>query len=125
RRLGTQNQYVLYVRQGLRGEDRALLDVNALSEDGTVALDWWYPSRAGRQVAYGLSWHGSEQSTLRIRDVDSGQDLPDVIERTRACSLSWLTDDSGFYYTRYPAPGSVPAGQEPYHRRVFLHRLGD
>ena len=39
--------------------------------------------------------------------------------------MSWLIDDSGFYYTRYPAPGTVPAGQEPYHRQIFLHRLSD
>ncbi len=125
RRTGRQNQAVLYVRKGLRGTDRVLLDVNALADDGTVALDWWYPSRDGLLLAYGLSRHGSEQSTLRIRDVITGDDLPDVIERTRACSLSWLLDRSGFYYTRYPAPGSVPTGEEMYHRRVFMHRLGD
>jgi prolyl oligopeptidase len=125
RRTGTQNQSILYVREGLRGEDRVLLDVNALAADGTVALDWWYPSRDGLLLAYGLSHHGSEQSILHVRDVRSGQDLPDVIERTRACALSWLLDGSGFYYTRYPAPRNVPAGEEVYHRRVFLHKLGD
>src|SRR5947207_6264890 len=125
KREGQQNQPVIYVREGLNAKDRVLLDVNALAADGTVALDWWYPSRDGLLLAYGLSHHGSEQSVLRVRDVRSGQDLPDVIERTRACALSWLLDGSGFYYTRYPSPGSVPAGEEVYHRRVFLHRLGD
>src|SRR5262249_42460169 len=59
-----------------------------------------------------------------VRDVTTGQDLPDVIERTRACSLTWLPDGNGFYYTRYPAPGSVAAGEENYHRHVYLHWLG-
>jgi prolyl oligopeptidase len=57
-------------------------------------------------------------------DVGAGHDLPDRITRTRAASVAWLPDSTGFYYTRYPAPGSVPKGEETYHRRVFLHRLG-
>jgi prolyl oligopeptidase len=124
RREGQQNQPVLYLRQGLAGADRVLLDVNALAADGTQALDWWYPSEDGRLLAFGVSAGGSELSTLRVRDVDTGQDRPDVIPWTRACSLAWLPSGRGFYYTRYPAPGSVPAGQEQYQRHVFFHRLG-
>ena len=124
RREGQQNQPVLYVRQGLDGADRVLLDVNRLAADGAQALDWWYPSEDGRLLAYGVSVDGSELSTLRVRDVDTGQDRPDVIPWTRACSLAWPPSGRGFYYTRYPAPGSLPAGQEQYQRRVFFHRLG-
>jgi prolyl oligopeptidase len=124
RREGQQNQPVLYVRQGIAGTDHILVDVNTLTADGTQALDWWYPSEDGRLLAYGVSLGGDEKSTLRVRNVDTGQDGPDVIPWTRACSLAWLPSGRGFYYTRYPAPGSVPAGQEEYQRRVFLHRLG-
>jgi prolyl oligopeptidase len=124
RREGQQNQPVLYVREGIAGTDRILLDVNTLAADGTQALDWWYPSEDGRRLAYGVSVGGDEKSTLRVRDVDTGQDRADLIPWTRACSLAWLPSGRGFYYTRYPAPGSVAAGQEEYQRRVFLHRLG-
>ncbi|HZT79689.1 MAG TPA: prolyl oligopeptidase family serine peptidase [Gemmataceae bacterium] len=124
KREGKQNQPVLYVREGLRGEDRVLLDPNALSKEGAVALDWWFPSRDGKLLAYGLSQNGSEQSTLHVRDVAAGKDLADTVPRTRACSVAWLPDGKGFYYTRYPEPGSVPRGQENYNRRVFFHRLG-
>ena len=58
-----------------------------------------------------MSDDGSEESVLRVRDVATGHDLPDEIPRTRACSLAWMPDGSGFYYTRYPAPGEVPAGR--------------
>jgi prolyl oligopeptidase len=122
RREGKQNQPVLYVRDGLKGEERVLIDPNRLAADGTVALDWWFPSRDGRLLAYGLSKNGDEQSTLYVRDVATGKDRPDVIGRTRACSLSWLPDGSGFYYTRYPA--DPKKGEENYHRHVFFHRLG-
>ena len=45
-------------------------------------------------------------------------------DRAAHASVAWLPDKSGFYYTRYPRPGSVPAGQEQYHRSVYFHRLG-
>ncbi len=118
-----QNQPTIQLLSGRR--ERIVLDPNPLSQDGTVALDWWYPSRDGALLAYGLSSAGDEQSTLRVRDVVRRADLPDRIERARAASVAWLTDGSGFYYTAYPAPGTVPPGEEHYHRRVFLHRLGD
>jgi prolyl oligopeptidase len=125
KRAGKENQPIHYVREGLQGKDRVLLDPNTLAKDGATAVDWTFPSHDGKLFVYGLSTNGNEQSTLHIRNVDDGKDLPDVIERTRACSLAWLPDNKGFYYTRFPAPGSVPEGQENYNRHVFLHKLGD
>ncbi|HLN29833.1 MAG TPA: prolyl oligopeptidase family serine peptidase [Gemmataceae bacterium] len=124
KRTGKENQAILYVREGLQGKQRVLIDPNALAADGTVALDWWFPSRDGRYVAYGLSANGSEQSVLHVLDVETGKNLSDIIERTQACSVAWLPDSKAFYYTRYPAAGTVPKQEEKYHRHVFLHVLG-
>ena len=124
RRDGRQNQPVLYVRDGVDGEDRAAVDPNALDPAGTTALDWYFPSDDGRLLAYGLSENGSEQSVLHVLDVDRGELLADRIPRTRAADLAWLPDHSGFYYTRYPAPGEVPEGEEHYHRAIYFHALG-
>ena len=124
RREGSQNQPVLYARKGVDGPDEVLVDVNTLAKDGTVALDWWIPAHDGKYVAYGTSPGGSEISTLRIIETATHKLLPDTIERTRAASLAWKRDDSGFYYTRYPKPGEVAAGQEMYNRHVFYHPLG-
>lgn len=124
KREGQQNQGVVYVREGINGKDRALIDVNDLAPDGTVALDWWYPSHDGKYVAYGTSPNGSEISTLRVIITATGKLLPEQIWRTRGAGVAWLPDNSGFYYTRYPRPGDVPAGQEMYNRHVFLHKLG-
>jgi prolyl oligopeptidase len=123
RRDGRQNQAVVYVREGRNGKERSLIDVNELAPDGTIALDWWYPSEDGKYVAFGTSPNGSEISALQVIEVGSGKLLAEKIERTRAASLAWLPDGSGFYYTRYPRPGDVPAGQEMYNRRVFFHQL--
>lgn len=124
KREGNQNQSTLYVRDGLRGKDRALLDVSALSQDGTSALDWWFPSRDGKLVAWGRSESGSEESVLHVRDVETGKDTDLAIDRTRHASVAWKPDSSGFYYSRYPKKGSVPAGDEKYGAKIYFHALG-
>src|SRR5688572_25133458 len=125
KREGTQNQPTLYVRDAISaGKDRVLIDASALSDDGTSALDWWYPSWDASLLAWGRSESGSEDSVLHIRDVATGKDLPDRIDRTRHSSVAWLPDNKSFYYSRYPEPGTVPKGEERYHSRIFLHVLG-
>ncbi|MGV3724474.1 MAG: prolyl oligopeptidase family serine peptidase, partial [Actinomycetota bacterium] len=124
RREGSQNQPILYFRDGAHGDDRLLVDPASFSPDGASALDWWFPSPDGKLLAYGISLNGSEKSTLRIRVVDTGEELADEIPHTRYTSLAWLPDASGFYYTRYPEPGSVPEGEENYWRKAYFHALG-
>ena len=124
RRDGAQNQPVLYVREGIDGKDRVLVDVNLLAADGTISLDWFFPAEHGKYLAYGTSANGSEMSTLHIVETKTGILLPDTIERTRAASIAWSLDNSGFYYTRYPKKGDVAEGQERYNRHVFYHELG-
>ena len=121
-----QDQPVLYVRDGLTGEDRALIDPNRMSADRTIAIDWWAPSWDGGLLAYGLSEGGDENSTLRVLDVATGEDLgpTEVIPRARYASIAWLPDASGFFYSRFPEKGRVPPGEDAYHKRIFEHRLG-
>ncbi len=124
RREGAQEQAVLCVRDGLHGADRVLIDPAPLSADGTTAIDWWSVSRDGALVAWGLSEAGSEESTLRIRDVATGRDLADRIPHTRHASVAFMPDGRSFFYTRYPAPGEMPVGDEKYFCRVYRHELG-
>ena len=122
RREGGQNQPVLCVREA--GAERIVLDPNDLSVNGTIALDWWYPSPDGSRVIYGLSSSGTERSTLYIRNVTDNTDLPEQIPDTRFASVAWTSDSAGFYYTRLPAVGTVPAGEEDYNQRVRFHQIG-
>jgi prolyl oligopeptidase len=124
RREGNQNQPILYLREGLNGDDHVLVDVNKMSADGTVALDWWFVAKDGKYVAYGTSASGSEESTLHIVESATGKVLPDTIERTRFASVAWMKDSSAFYYTRHPKKGEVAEGEEVYHVKVFYHRIG-
>ena len=120
-----QNHAILYCREGgFDAEPREVLNPNTFSEDGTVALDWWYPSPDGTLIAYGKSQSGNERSTLHVRDVAAGQDRELAIPNTRASTVAWDADGQGFLYTRFPEPGSVAAGDENYFRHVYHHRLG-
>ncbi|MFZ5826752.1 MAG: prolyl oligopeptidase family serine peptidase [Bacillota bacterium] len=124
RRKAGQNQPVLCMRAEGESEERVLLDPNQVNEKGTTALDWWYPSPDGRYLAFGYSENGDEWSTLQVLATDTGETLAERIPRTRHTALTWEPDSSGFYYTRYPLPGEVEAGQENYNRHCFYHKLG-
>lgn len=124
KRVAGQNQAALYMKNE-EGQYEVVLDPNSWSEDGTEALDWRYHSPTGRYIAYGRSTGGDEWSRLHILDLESGKETAEVIPRTRASSIAWEPDESGFYYTKYPEPGSVPEGEENYHRHVFHHTLGE
>jgi prolyl oligopeptidase len=108
------------------GPARTLVDpVARTGGDATGAIDWYAPSPDGTLLAYGLSQGGDERSTLHVVEVATGEHLDVAIPRTRACSVAWRPDGSGFFYTRYPDPAEVPEGEADYGRTVFHHRLGD
>ena len=115
KREGKQNQPILYVREGLHGKDRVLLDPNELDKEGTTALDWWFPTDDGRCWPTACRKTAASNRRCTSAKWPPARTLPDVIERTRLCSLAWLPDGKGFYYTRYPAVGGVPKGEENYH----------
>ncbi len=114
-RRGDAVQPTLVVRDA-NGPARPLIDVAALSDDGTDALDWWYPSNDGSLLAWGRSRSGSEKSELFLRDVDTGRDLSDSIPHTRASSVAWI-DNERFFYTRRPP-------NQDYDVRVYEHVIG-
>jgi prolyl oligopeptidase len=103
---GIQNQSVLYVEEG--SAVRVLLDPNAMSVDGTVAVTDYEPSPDGAWIAYAVSDAGSDWKTWHVREVASGRDLSDELHFTKLTGASWRNDSSGFYYSRYP---SSPSGQ--------------
>ncbi|MCK5184355.1 MAG: S9 family peptidase, partial [Candidatus Heimdallarchaeota archaeon] len=121
----TESQPILYVQKRKTGEPKILVNPNELSKENPVALDWYFVSPTAKFIVYGLSNNGDEWSLLHIKNVETGEILADKIPRTRFCSFAWLSDESGFYYTRYPEPGTVPKGQENYNKHIFLHIIGN
>jgi prolyl oligopeptidase len=122
---GLQDQPVLYVQDGIDGAPRVLLDPNIVSADGPVALTALAPDENGDLLAYALSESGSDRQDLFVRDVGTGQDREERLQWVKFVSIAWTRSGDGFFYTRFPAPGSVAAGDENYFNRVYFHRLGD
>jgi len=122
---GLQNQSIVYVQDGLNGKPRLLLDPNKLREDGTAAMTSKSVSPDAKYMAYCISLSGSDWQEMHVMDVATGQNLPDVIPNLKFSEAAWTKDAKGFYYTRQPKPGTVPAGDEHYFPKLFYHRLGD
>jgi prolyl oligopeptidase len=122
---GLQNQSVIYKTRTLDGTPAVLIDPNTLSADGTVALGDVSYTEDGRHMAYSLAASGSDWLEWHVRDVESGQDLPDVIKWSKFSSASWLKDGSGFFYSRFDAPkeGETFTGVNKF-QKVFFHNLG-
>jgi prolyl oligopeptidase len=118
------NTSKLFVRDGLNGTDRKLIDPDVYAAAGTHdALDWWAPSPDGTHVAFGISPGGSEQSTLRILVTDTGAVLPEAISRTPDAEPSWMPDGSGVFYNRLQ---DVSPDSDQYEEKsvCWLHKVG-
>lgn len=95
-----QDLAVLMVADEQTGAARVLIDPLTEDTSGTTTLVAWRPSWSGRLLAYQLSRGGSEQPELRLLDVESGRDVAQPIQPGRLTPVSWLSDDSGYYYVK-------------------------
>jgi len=122
---GKQNQNVVYRAASLDAAPEVLIDPNTLSKDGTVALGPTAFSDDGKYMAYAVSAAGSDWQEWRVRDVATGQDLPDVIKWSKFSGASWLKDGSGFYYGRYEAPKDANLLQAVNkNQKLYFHAVG-
>jgi prolyl oligopeptidase len=121
---GLQNQNVLYWQEGLEGEPRVLLDPNTFSADGTVAISGISITDDGLLAAYSITDAGSDWLKWHVRNVTTGEDLPDVVEWSKFSGASWLRDGSGFFYQGYDAPEADAFKAANYFHKVMFHKLG-
>ncbi|MGB0165272.1 MAG: prolyl oligopeptidase family serine peptidase, partial [Luteibaculum sp.] len=119
---GVMNQPQL-MRKTRDGQESVVLDPNSLSEDGTASINSWSVSEDGKYLAYGLSKSGSDWAEIFIKDINTGELLPDRIQWVKFSGISW--DKEGFYYSAFPAPkdGNEYSAKNEFHR-VFYHKLG-
>ena len=117
-------QPALFVREGLAGAERELLDPARFDREGRRAsIDWYSPSPDGRHVAYGISAGGSEESVLRVLAVDARRDLGVELDRARFNQdLAWHPDSRSFYYARIPAAN--PPARRYANVRIYRHVVG-
>jgi prolyl oligopeptidase len=129
RRAAEQEHAVLYTvdppaAEGAEETERALIDPMALDPSHTTTLDSWQPDKEGRRFAYQLSHGGDEESKLYVMDIATGEAVEGPIERCRYTPVAWLPGGEAYYYVRRLPADQVPAGEDQYHRRVYLHRVG-
>ncbi|TDW22538.1 S9 family peptidase [Kribbella kalugense] len=120
-------QYSLHCRVKVDGDqppatdgeiagEEVMLDGNEVAGDseffslGTVDI-----SPNGRLLAYSVDLKGDERFTLRIKDLDTGELLPDELPEVHYGS-AWSADGSTIFYTK------VDDAWRPY--QVWRHTLG-
>ena len=124
RNSGLQNQPQLFVRRGLNGKPRLLIDPNLWAKDAATALDDWKPSRRGKYLAYSVQDGGSDWRTLRVLDVASGTVLGDEVRWAKFTHLAWIGEE-GFLYSRFPEPEAGTDFQAlNYNQSLWFHRIG-
>ena len=108
--------------------EKTLLDPNALEPAGQVAMDWYAASQDGGVVAVCLSVSGSEAGALTFYRTETGEKLPDHLERvqfpTAGGGAAFTRDGQAVYYTRYPAAGERAESDRQFYQQIYLHRLG-
>jgi prolyl oligopeptidase len=110
-----QDLFVICVRRGMTGPDEVLVDPHPLSPDKTTSVTLLDVSYDGRLVAYGIRQGGEDELLVKLRDVDTGKDLPDTMPRARYHALSLTRDKAGFFYARHDRTVGP---------RVLYHALG-
>ena len=125
RNSGLQNQSVLYWLPALDAEPRVLLDPNALSADGTVSVSATALSDDGALLAYSLSSSGSDWQEWHVREVETGNDLPDRVRWSKFSGASFSKDGRGFFYSRFDEPKAQSMLRDAnYYQKLCYHRRG-
>jgi prolyl oligopeptidase len=120
---GLQSQSVFYVRKGLTGEARVLLDPNKFSADGTIALAGTAVSHDAKYLAYSIARSGSDWNEVHVMEVESGNLLTDTLKWVKFSGMSWY--NNGFYYSRYDAPKKgMELSKKNEFQKVFYHIVG-
>jgi prolyl oligopeptidase len=114
KRSADQELSVIYMRQGLDGEDKVLIDPHPMSEDKTTNVNIQGISHDGTLLAYGIRRGGEDELEIRFMDVDTMEDLPDALPRGLYFGISMMPDKTGFFYTRMSMVGP----------RILYHSFG-
>jgi prolyl oligopeptidase len=121
---GLQNQSVLYIADSITDSGHVFFDPNKLTADGTAALNGSSFTDDGKLWAYGVAIAGSDRTEWHVRDVATGKDLVDTLKPNRQGGISWLKDNSGFFYSRFPDAEGNALKSTSFFQKLYFHKLG-
>ncbi len=98
-----ERQLKLVMREGLTGAERTLVDPEVAAKTTGVphAINYYKPSWDGKTLAYGLSAGGSEDASLYLMDIASGEMLAKPVSRVQEGYVHWLPDSRSLTYNRF------------------------
>jgi len=124
-RTAGDNQPVIFVQDRAETRPRVLLDPNAFSAEGLIAIVDRAASPDGRYLAYAVSIQGSSSRTIHVRDVRTTQDLSDNVRGIKQPPIGWTADSRGFFCVRtLTAAGSSDALAPDGRQQLIYHRVG-
>src|SRR6266446_736270 len=102
KRLASEDVAKLYVRDGLKSNERILVDPTKFATPGGphYVISYYAPSFDGKYVAAGVSAAGSEDAVLRVFDTSTAKETGDVIDRAQFGSPAWMPDGRSLLYNR-------------------------
>jgi prolyl oligopeptidase len=126
--LSGQNLGKLYMRRGLGGKENLFVDTDQFvgPHGEPAAINGYAASPDGRYVAYVISQGGAEIGSLHVREVATGKDTGETIDRVWDASVAWRPDGKSFLFTRLQkmGPNSSPLDLE-LRSQAYLHIVGD
>ncbi len=107
KRVGNENASKVFYRKNFSAPEQLLYDPKDFKPeaDKTYSVNYVQPSRNGEKLIISLTEGGREFSEIIIMDVKTKELLPDRITNCRPADgpgITWLPDNSGFYYLHYP-----------------------
>ena len=115
KRLASENQGSIFVRTGLHGQDRKLVDGNTLSADGNTSVNMVSLTHDGDVMTYGVRVGGADELEVHFLDVATGKELYQPLPSARYYGVEIAPDRKGVYYSKFfPHEGT----------RVFFHAFG-
>ena len=115
KRKSADEQWVLYLKDGMNGLDTTLLDPHLLDSDHSKSIHLQDVSSDGTMLVYGIRYGGEDELKLQIFDVRNRHNLEDQLPKGVIYGLVFKKDNSGFYYSLL-------------HRdigpRLYFHKIG-
>jgi prolyl oligopeptidase len=114
RRAADQDQYVIYMREGIDGEDQVLIDPHLMDPDHSISVGLWDVSHDARVIAYIIRQGGADEEAIHLMNVDTREHLPDSLPPAVYFGFCLTSDLSGYYYTIRTPDGP----------RAYYHAMG-